>query len=73
MNLLSKAIGAGIGRNLGESFDSAVQQYQPPSLLDGLKQQRDVLAAKLIKIDDAIAAVEANPAIVDVLQKLSSL
>lgn len=68
MSLLGKAI----GRNFpGEACDSAVQQYQPPSLIDGLKQQREVLSAKLAKLDDAIAAVEANPAITDVLQKLS--
>lgn len=78
---LGKAIGAAgaLGAlsalraaNLGESCDSA-QQYQPPSLIDGLQQQRAVLLAKLEKLDAAIAAVEANPQVADVLQKLSNL
>jgi len=67
------ALGALRAANLlGESCDSA-QQYQPPSLIDGLQQQRAVLLAKLEKLDAAIAAVEANPQVADVLQKLSNL
>ena len=70
MNLLGKSIGGSALRNYPEE---STQQCQPPSLLDGLKQQRDILAAKLAKTEDAIAAIRANPAIADVLQKLSNL
>jgi hypothetical protein len=73
MNLLGKAIGAALVRNQPGELCDASQNYQPPSLLDGLKQQRSVLSAKLIRLDDAIAALEANPQVADVIQKLNKL
>lgn len=68
MNLLSSKS----GRAIGESQDCAGQQIET-SLLTDLKQRREVMASKLAKLDDAIASLEANPAITEVLQKLSNL
>lgn len=52
---------------------TATQIAGSTSLLTNLKQQRDATAAKLAKIDDAIAALEANPEVADLIQKLGAI
>lgn len=44
-----------------------------PSLTERLKQQRKDLAQKVAELDSAIAAIEANPNVQEVLDALSKM
>lgn len=73
MNLNRLLDGGGENYPGAEMCKTATQIVGSPSLLANLKQQRDATATKLAKIDDAIAALEANPAVADLIQKLGAI
>jgi hypothetical protein len=50
-----------------------LKQANPPSLLEGLKQRQFRLRSDLAKIDDAIEALEKNPEIAAVIEKITKI
>lgn len=50
---------------------SLMGEIRRPSILERLHQERTVLDARLRAINDAIVAIESNPAVMDVFERVS--
>lgn len=65
----------GLGNFIGGGYDGCATQalekqagnFTPPSYLDNLKQQRDVLQSRLSNINALITKLESNPDFVSIL------
>lgn len=57
----------------GEKTCDVPSRVIRPSMLVNLKQQREGLQQRLAKLDDAIAALESNPEVASILEKISAL
>lgn len=74
MDYTAGAIGGAIG--LGEQLakqQALDMQLRQPSVLESLQQQRASVVQRLESIDRAIAALEANPGIEEVLTLLGKV